>query len=207
MTERPGLAPGFEDYGLSSQRVFRLALGCLSRPCRALDFEAREGRPAWPLPPVAAALALTLLDSATPVWLSPSWRKAGDWLRFHRGCPVGGQAEKAAFILAASPAELPPLASLNQGSDRYPDSSATVIVASVLPLDGRRPWLAEGPGLDGPVIFEGHGLEAGFLDQWRGNRAAYPRGVDIFLAGEKHLAGLPRSVSLADFSGGDSRCM
>lgn len=203
MTDRPvpaALSPGFNDYVVASQHVFRLALSGLSQPCRVMEVDRDLAPPEAPLPPAAASLALTLLDQATPVWLSPSWGPAADWLRFHRGCPVVDQPMKAAFVLAASLAELPPLASLNQGRDRYPDSSATVILGSVLPLDGQNPLRAEGPGIDGSLIFQGHGLSRDFLTQWRGNRAAYPLGVDVFLTGEYHLAGLPRSVSLRETS-------
>lgn len=199
---------GFADYVAASQRVFRLALDCLSRPCRPVEFE-RDLLPAdSPLPLVPACLALTLLDSATPVWLSPSWQRAESWLRFHRGCPICADPEKAVFILAATLAELPPLASLNQGSDRYPDSSATVIAASVLPLDGRNPLAAKGPGIDGTLMFQGHGLDRAFLSQWNTNRSKYPLGVDVFLAGDFRLAGLPRSVSLEEQpANGGQPCM
>ncbi|MDR0355360.1 MAG: phosphonate C-P lyase system protein PhnH [Deltaproteobacteria bacterium] len=207
MIDAKALAPGFDDYVVSSQRVFRLALAGLSRPCLAWELNGVRLAPQTPLPPLAAALALTLLDSATPVWLSASWRQAADWLRFHRGCPVREQADEAAFVLAASPAELPPLSALNQGSERYPDSSATVVLGSVMPLDGQRAWLAKGPGIDGSIIFRGHGLDDDFLEQWRLNRASYPLGTDVLLAGDKHLAGLPRSVSLEEWPGGDRACM
>ena len=204
------LAPGFPDYVSASRKVFRLALICLSRPCQALEFERDLliSLDEAPLPRIPACLALTLLDSTTPVWLSQSWKNAESWLRFHRGAHICGEPEQAAFVFAASLRELPPLASLNQGSDRGPDSSATVILASVLPLDGKNPLLAKGPGIDGAVVFSGHGLDNAFLKQWRGNRAGYPLGVDVFLAGDSFLAGLPRSVSLEDLpEDGERQCM
>jgi alpha-D-ribose 1-methylphosphonate 5-triphosphate synthase subunit PhnH len=40
------------------------------------------------------------------------------------------------------------------------------------------------------------GLSAVFIDQWADNHARYPLGVDALLAGDKALAGLPRSTSL-----------
>lgn len=192
------IRPGFSNYAAASQRVFRLALTCLSQPCQVMKLERDLPPFDAPLPPVPASLALTLLDPATPVWLSPAWGQGAGWLRFHRGCPILDQPQKAAFILAASPAELPPLISLKQGVDRYPDTSATVILGSVLPLDDRNPLTAKGPGIDGSLVFKGHGLDRDFLSQWRDNREFYPLGVDVFLTGGLALAGLPRSVGLDD---------
>lgn len=202
------VSPGFSDYVAASQRVFRLALACLSQPCRLMEIDRDLLLPGAPLPPAPAFLALTLLDQATLVWLSPSWRKAESWLRFHRGCPVDDRPDKAAFVLAASLTELPPLASLNQGTDRYPDSSATVILGSTLSLGGQNSLTAEGPGIDGSLVFQGHSLNHDFLTQWRNNRDGYPLGVDVFLVGDFHLAGLPRSVSLEGRSSREGRsCM
>ncbi len=132
LTEQTQLAPGFANYAAASQQVFRLALECLSRPCRAVEFPGELAPSGAPLPPVPAALALSILDALTPIWLSPSWRKAENWLRFHRGCPMAASPAEAGFVLAAALDELPPLAALNQGSPRYPDSSATVILYSGL---------------------------------------------------------------------------
>ena len=204
LTEQTQLAPGFANYAAASQQVFRLALECLSRPCRAVEFPGELAPSGAPLPPVPAALALSILDALTPIWLSPSWRKAENWLRFHRGCPMAASPEEASFVLAASLDELPPLAALNQGSPRYPDSSATVILYSGLNPDGPDQLTATGPGIKGSAIFQGHGLNEKFLDERRANRESYPLGVDVFLAGAGFLAGLPRGVKL---EGGCALCM
>jgi alpha-D-ribose 1-methylphosphonate 5-triphosphate synthase subunit PhnH len=176
--------------------VFRLALTALSQP--ALAWPAADLVPprTSPLPPLTAALTLTLLDQDTPVWLSPSFADSADWLRFHAGAPLTDDPSRALFILAASPAERPPLEMLAQGSARYPDRSATVILGGALPGGDADPWLAEGPGIKGRRRFAGHGLAASFLTEWRANRAASPLGVDMFLVGGGTLAGLPRSTEL-----------
>ncbi len=190
------VAPGLGDPVHGAQALFRLALTALSRPARPwpagdLDLPLEAA-----LPPLAAGLALTLLDQETPVWLSPSFAGAAGWLRFHAGCPIAEGPERARFVLAASPAELPPLSELAPGTDRYPDRSATVLLAGTLPDDASDPLLAEGPGIEGRLRFAGHGLPLAFLAQWADNRAAYPRGVDLFLLGRRALAGLPRTTDL-----------
>jgi alpha-D-ribose 1-methylphosphonate 5-triphosphate synthase subunit PhnH len=193
------LSPGFNSYTLASQTVFRLALSALSRPTHSFpaDFGALFGaRP--PMPALLAALALTLADGLTPVWLSPSLREASGWLAFHRSAPMAGTPAQASLVLAASPGEMPPLGELRQGTSRFPDRSATVILGGVLEEASQGiPVIASGPGLREDKVFEGHGLGQGFMDDWAINRAAFPLGVDVFLAGPAQLAGLPRSVSLS----------
>jgi alpha-D-ribose 1-methylphosphonate 5-triphosphate synthase subunit PhnH len=204
---RPALSPEFISRTLGSQKVFRLALAALSRPASPLaaDFAGLFAE-SPPLPAVLAALALTLTDAAVSVWLSESLQEAAGWLVFHRAPVLAADPGRASFVIAACPGELPPLHTLNPGLARFPDRSATVFLGGVLDAAGRpaksrpaesRPLTASGPGLKEPAVFSGHGLSSEFIAGWAENRALYPLGVDVFLAGEKLLAGLPRSVSLA----------
>jgi phosphonate C-P lyase system protein PhnH len=168
------------------------------------------------MPATLAALALTLADMTTPVWLSPSLTGALGWLVFHRSVRTVADPGDACLVLAAAQNELPDLRSLDPGTPRHPDRSATVLLGG-LPLDARAavrssscgngggdimsaesdaPLLASGPGLREPILWSGHGLGRKFLDQWEENRLAYPQGVDVFLAGERTLAGLPRTLGL-----------
>jgi alpha-D-ribose 1-methylphosphonate 5-triphosphate synthase subunit PhnH len=190
--------PGFINFTLASQTVFRLALAALSRPTKVFeaDFEGFfKGKP--PLPYTAAALALTLLDHQTAVWLSPSFRESQDYLTFHTSAPMAGSPEKGSFLLVASPKELPPLDTLNQGDPRYPDRSATVILAGVLEKTIMEiPLIAKGPGIKDEALFENHGLDRNFVNSWSLNRESYPLGLDIILAGNNKLVGLPRSLRL-----------
>jgi alpha-D-ribose 1-methylphosphonate 5-triphosphate synthase subunit PhnH len=200
---------------MASQEVFRLMLGALSRPAvpLACDFGGLFAAPP-PMPATLAALALTLADMTTPVWLSPSLAGALGWLVFHRSVRTVADPGDAALVLAAAQNELPDLRSLDPGTPRHPDRSATVLLggpppdarAAVSPSGGGNgdgmsaesdaPLLASGPGLKEPILWSGHGLGRKFLDQWEENRLAYPQGVDVFLAGERTLAGLPRTLGL-----------
>ncbi|MDR1308560.1 MAG: phosphonate C-P lyase system protein PhnH, partial [Deltaproteobacteria bacterium] len=186
-------------YALASQAVFRLALAALSRPATIIPADFGPLFAATPPMPIAmAAMALTLADGLTPVWLSPSLENAADWLIFHSSATIADAPGQASLVLAASLGEMPPLAELRQGDSRFPDRSATAILGGVLAegCPGIPAW-ASGPGLREKTLFEGHGLGQGFMDGWAANRAAYPLGVDVFLAGPRSLAGLPRSLSLA----------
>lgn len=104
------------------QRVFRVVLDAMSRParlCRLPRIPAvRAGRPFA----VLADLALTLCDGESPLWLSPGLRKdeTTTWLRFHCGCPIVEEADKAAFALVADASELPPLVRFRAGRSRLP---------------------------------------------------------------------------------------
>ncbi|MDR2387565.1 MAG: phosphonate C-P lyase system protein PhnH [Deltaproteobacteria bacterium] len=194
--ENPG--PGFEDYALASQVVYRLALSAMAKPTKRFfyDFKSLIKSPP-PLPYVVAALALTLCDHLTPVWLSPSFEKAESFLVFHGSVPIVREPAKADFVLCAGLGEMPNLAELNQGDPRYPDRSTTVILGRAFEeLDSGLDLWAFGPGLEDETVFQNHGLDRQFVAQWALNRAGYPLGLDVFLAGSDWLAALPRSLTL-----------
>jgi alpha-D-ribose 1-methylphosphonate 5-triphosphate synthase subunit PhnH len=196
-------SPGFDDLTLASQQVFRLALSAMSRPTQKFYFNFQslfKAKP--PLPYSVAALTLTLADHLTPIWLSPSFQSAASFLIFHTSAPMVTVPEKAQLILAASRKELPDLGSLNQGDPRYPDRSATIILADdslADDSDEATPGLtfaAFGPGLAGEVTFQSRSLDDSFALEWIRNRASYPMGVDLFLVDSESLTALPRSLSL-----------
>src|SRR5262249_47744169 len=91
---------------------------------------------------------------------------------------------------------MPPLADFAQGTAAYPDRSTTVIV-SVRTL-GAEGWKLEGPGINGCVHFSAAPLPEDFAAQVRANRAAFPKGVDVYLVTETAMAALPRSVVLTE---------
>jgi alpha-D-ribose 1-methylphosphonate 5-triphosphate synthase subunit PhnH len=190
--------PGFIDQTLASQSIFRIALSAMAKPAYkfTVDF-ASLFKTNPPLPCGVAALALTLADHMTPVWLSKSFLEAGGFLVFHTSASIVKTPEKALLVLAASQDELPSLNELEQGDPRYPDRSATVILANVMEEDSMgMALIADGPGLKEKTLFENHGLKWGFVEEWAVNRASYPLGVDVFLTGTGSLAGLPRSLTL-----------
>ena len=89
------LAAGFADPVHDAQRAFRAALDALARPGQVVDLgEAIAG---LAIQPAMAHLLLALTDDDTSVWWQRNDAAAAQWLRFHTGATVAGQADHAAF--------------------------------------------------------------------------------------------------------------
>ena len=138
--------PGFAEPVADAQAVFRAVLDAMARPGTIRDVGARPGAPA-PLGMAMAAVLLTLADAETPVWLAPSFAGAGDWVRFHCGARVVGDAAEAVFVAAQG---LPDLGGLACGTDEEPQGSATVLL-QVPDLRGGARLVVSGPGLAAPA--------------------------------------------------------
>lgn len=196
--------PGFEDPVIGSQAVFRQALQALSMPGRPLELSVPAQRPAQGHG-AAALLLLALLDSDCSLWLSSSLAgsDAQAWLQFHTGCRCVPDPAQAQFLWLAAGDAWPALGTMNAGSDEYPDQSATCVMevtevmeAAELPTESGQGWRLQGPGIDGQRQLGVQGLPQDFAQQWAGNQASFPRGVDLFLATPTQLVGLPRSTQL-----------
>src|SRR5262249_48608259 len=142
------LAAGFADPVFDAQSVFRAVMMAMARPgeVRAITPELT---PPAPLMPVTAALALTLLDYETPVWLDASLMTAQEvaqWIKFHPGARVTPEADQAAFAIAGSPARMPPLNAFALGTLEYPDRSTTLVL-QVDSLKGGNSLVLSGPGI------------------------------------------------------------
>jgi alpha-D-ribose 1-methylphosphonate 5-triphosphate synthase subunit PhnH len=187
------MRPAFADPVLESQRTFRIVLDAVAHPGRI--FRAPDGiHPPAPLHPAAAALALTLLDFESPLWVDVTvGAEARDWLRFHTGAPIVEQPGEAAFALVADADRLPPLDAFSRGTDERPERSATLIVQvdNLRPHEGHR---LTGPGIAGEIRLGVRGLPATFWDALRENHAQFPRGVDVLLTAGGSLAALPRTT-------------
>ena len=191
------IVAGFDHEAFGSQAVFRVALDALSHPGRVFDMPLetalpRRGHGA------AAALLLGLLDADISLWLSPTLASsdAPAWLRFHTGCQIVADAATAQFVWVAQGDDMPPLSSLQLGSDAYPDQSATC----VLEVDGLHGdaggWRLQGPGIPSERHVHALGLTSDFPAQWADNHASFPRGVDVFLSTATQMAGLPRTTRI-----------
>ncbi|WP_181708399.1 phosphonate C-P lyase system protein PhnH [Chthonobacter rhizosphaerae] len=192
------LEGGFHDPVFQSQAVFRAVMAALAEPARPVPLPP-SARPPAPLTAELGAVALTLADPDTPVWLDPALAASDAvraWLAFHTGAPVTAEPMDAAFALVADPARLPPLSAFAQGTAEYPDRSTTLVIA-VERFDTAAGPLFTGPGFETPRRFAAHPERIGFLDQWAANRALFPRGVDIVFVADGLVAGLPRSARLA----------
>jgi alpha-D-ribose 1-methylphosphonate 5-triphosphate synthase subunit PhnH len=189
------LEAGFDDAVLGAQSAFRAVMDALARPGtpQPLVFGAT---PPPPLTSELAAIALTLLDHDTPVWLDPGLAESDaviGWLAFHTGAPVTTEPSNAAFALITSADLLPSFERFNQGTDEYPDRSTTIILA-VPALGGGTPLTLKGPGIKGNLTIAPAGLPADFTAQRHANRERFPRGTDLLLTAPGHVFGLPRST-------------
>lgn len=200
-TDLSTLGSGFSDEALHSQSVFRCAMRALSHPGRLVLVDHDADVPAH-AHSASAALLLATLDSDCTLWLSPKLAHgdAARWLHFHTGCRIVSAANQAQFIWVALGDVMPALAGLAQGTDSYPDQSATCIVdvadLSDAPVDSGC-WTLTGPGIQTSQALQVHGLAPDFLAQWVANQARFPSGVDVFLASQHHLVGLPRTSAIA----------
>ena len=192
------LSAGFADPVFDAQSVFRAAMWALARPGRIEPVSAGLAPPA-PLSPEAAVLALALCDYETPIWLDPALSAVPDvasFLRFHTGASLTDDPGAARFALIAEPETMLDFAAFAQGSPEFPDASTTLIVQ--VARFGGTGLLLEGPGIKGMTGFAATPLPDDFTARMAANRALFPLGVDLLLAGPGGVAGLPRSLNIRE---------
>jgi alpha-D-ribose 1-methylphosphonate 5-triphosphate synthase subunit PhnH len=187
----------FTDPVFDAQRVFRAAMNALARPGTLQTLDA-DLRPPAQLPKELAALALAFADHETPLWLDAALAGSAeitDYLRFHTGAPIAKRPGDAAFALISDPANCPPLTGFTVGTPDYPDRSTTLLIAADT-LRSSRVLTLRGPGISGTAVLRAEPLPPDFVDEWAANRALFPRGVDLLIASDGWLVGLPRSTEM-----------
>lgn len=192
------LTPGFTDPPLQAQAVFRHVLEAVAHPGRIKRLPV-DSSPAAPgsLNFATFALALTLIDFETPVWLDSGLaddQPVVDALRFHCSCPIIKLPEHANFALVGDPLSAPPLVAFHPGTPEYPDRSTTVIM-QVDGLNGSRGARLSGPGIKTEAKLTIDGIAPGFWQEWSANHGRFPLGIDLVLTAGDRLVALPRSVS------------
>jgi len=188
---------GFADLVLGAQNVFRAVMDALARPGTVQSI-ASDAAPPAPLTPELGAVALTLCDHDTLVWLDPvlaSSEAVTSWLAFHCGAPLTSEIGEAAFALVSDVALLPSLDSFGQGTDEYPDRSTTVVLAAAA---APRAVTLKGPGIKDRLTAELPLPGGDFIDQWAENRERFPRGVDLLLVRAGTVVGLPRTTRISE---------
>ncbi|WP_422041295.1 phosphonate C-P lyase system protein PhnH [Roseibium sp.] len=192
------LAAGFPDPVHDAQACFRAIMNAMARPGTRQTLKTGTLAPPEPLTPTAAAIALTLFDYDTPVWLDRALMSSEPvkaFLRFHTGAPIVGEPVDAAFALVGDPKQLIPLASFNQGSAEYPDESTTVILSGQ-EFDTSQKVTLSGPGIRDTAALAVNPIPPVFWDQVISNNRQFPRGIDLIFAGKTDIAALPRSTSV-----------
>ena len=140
MTTIAELPAGFADKVLSAQSTFRSVMDAMARPGSLQRIAVALGAPS-PVMRGAAAIALTLFDHDTPVWLDAAMSGTPDvskWLKFHTGAPVIADSSVCSFALIGDASALPALDQFAFGSNEYPDRSTTLILQIASLTEGAR---------------------------------------------------------------------
>jgi alpha-D-ribose 1-methylphosphonate 5-triphosphate synthase subunit PhnH len=189
-------AAAFPAPVLASQAAFRALMDALARPGTIRPLTPAAAAPS-PLSATAAAVALTVLDYETPVWLDAPLAQSpqvADWIRLHAGARVTPDPREAAFAFIADPVHAPAFDGFSLGTPEYPDRSATLVLQVQGFGSGQRLLLA-GPGIADVQGFSARPLPPDFPARIAANRAFFPRGVDMILVSPDAVAALPRSVA------------
>lgn len=198
MTTVAEMPAGFADKVLSAQSTFRSVMDAMARPGRVQRIVAAAGTPGAMMRGTAA-IALTLFDHDTPVWLDAPMSETPDvtkWLKFHTGAPVIADPSICHFALIGDPRALPALDRFAFGSNEYPDRSTTLILQVESLTQGSALEL-RGPGIDGTALLQATIAPPDLLERLASNAALFPRGIDVVLVHDNSIVAIPRSTRLA----------
>lgn len=193
------LTAGFADPVFAAQATFRAVLDAMARPGTIQRIDAALSAPP-PLARGAAAIALTLADHDTPVWLGADLTAhpgLAAWLRFHCGCEIVAEPAQAAFAFTGGAGAVPDFAAFNVGTSDYPDRSTTLIL-QVEKLQADAGLVLTGPGIRERNRLQAEPLPADIVARLAANRALFPRGLDLLLATDAAVAALPRSIRVSE---------
>src|SRR5580698_4406998 len=198
MTTLAELPAGFADKVLSAQSTFRSVMDAMARPGSVQRIAAITGTPR-PMMAGTAALALTLFDHDTPLWLDPLMSATPDttkWLKFHTSASVVTDPSVSAFALVADAASLPALDRFAFGTPEYPDRS-TALILQVDSLTEGPALELRGPGIDGSATLRAAIKSSDLFERLSINAALFPRGIDVVLVAGDAIAAIPRTTRLA----------
>jgi alpha-D-ribose 1-methylphosphonate 5-triphosphate synthase subunit PhnH len=198
MTTVAELPAGFADKVLSAQSTFRSVMDAMARPGSVQRIVATAGTPGAMMRGTAA-IALTLFDHDTPVWLDPLMSETSNvtkWLKFHTGAPVVGDSSICSFALIGDPAALPALDRFSFGTNEYPDRSTTLILQVESLTQGRSLEL-RGPGIDGTAMLQAAIEPFDLLERLAINAALFPCGIDVVLVHDDTIVAIPRTTRLS----------
>ena len=198
MTTIAELPAGFADKVLSAQSTFRSVMDAMARPGSVQQVVATVGTPG-PMMRGTAAIALTLFDHDTPIWLDAKMSETSEvakWLKFHSGAPVVEDPSICHFALIGNGSALPDLSSFSLGTSEYPDRSTTLII-QVDSLKHGSAYDLRGPGIDGTAVLRAMIEPANLFDRLAINETLFPRGVDVVLVSGESIVAIPRTTRLA----------
>jgi alpha-D-ribose 1-methylphosphonate 5-triphosphate synthase subunit PhnH len=202
MTTIAELPAGFADKVLSAQSTFRSVMEAMARPGSVQQVVASVGAPPQ-LMRGTAAIALTLFDHDTPIWLDPGMSETTDvakWLKFHSGAPVVSDPSICQFALIADAGLLPDISCFALGSSEYPDRSTTLILQVESLTQGSR-YELRGPGVDGAAILQATIAPRDLFERLSINETLFPRGIDVVLVAGDEIVAIPRTTRLVGHGG------
>jgi alpha-D-ribose 1-methylphosphonate 5-triphosphate synthase subunit PhnH len=197
MTTVAELPAGFADKVLSAQTTFRSVMDAMARPGSVRQLMAGSGAPA-PMMRGTAAIALTLFDHDTPLWLDPRMSGTSDvgkWLKFHTSAPIVADSAICSFALVGDARALPALDRFAFGIDEYPDRSTTLIL-QVESLSRGPVYELRGPGIDGTAVLRAAIQPADLFERLAVNATLFPRGIDVVLVADDTVVAIPRTARL-----------
>jgi alpha-D-ribose 1-methylphosphonate 5-triphosphate synthase subunit PhnH len=197
MTTVSELPTKYADQVLSAQSIFRSVMDAMARPGSVQRVVPVSDAPA-PLMRGSAAIAMTLFDHDTPIWLDAAMSTARDvakWLKFHTSAPVVTEPSICSFALIGDPAACPTLDHFALGSNEYPDRSTTLILQVASLTQGPAVEL-RGPGIDGSAMLRAALAPPGLLEQLAVNHGLFPRGIDLVLVADDSIVAIPRTTQL-----------
>jgi alpha-D-ribose 1-methylphosphonate 5-triphosphate synthase subunit PhnH len=195
MTTFAELPAGFADKVLSAQSTFRSVMSAMARPGSVQPIAVSAGAPDGMMRGTAA-VALTLFDHDTPIWLDGAMAATSEvarWLKFHTSAPVVGDASIASFALIGDARNLPALDRFAFGSNEYPDRSTTLIV-QVESLSQGAAYELRGPGVDGTAILQATIQPCDLFARLAINATLFPRGIDVVLVDDASIVAIPRTT-------------
>jgi alpha-D-ribose 1-methylphosphonate 5-triphosphate synthase subunit PhnH len=150
-----------------------------------------------------AAIALTLFDHDTPIWLDPAMSATSNvakWLKFHASAPVVQDSAICHFALIGDAGALPGLDRFSFGSNEYPDRSSTLIIQVESLTEGSAIELC-GPGIDGSAIVHAALQPVDLFERLAINAKLFPRGIDVVLVADDAIVAIPRTTRLVGSGG------
>lgn len=191
------LPAGFADKVLSAQSTFRSVMDAMARPGSVQRIHAAAGIPTSMMRGTAA-IALTLFDHDTSVWLDGAMSATPEvarWLKFHTSAPVIADPSVSSFALIGDLMGLPPLDRFALGSNEYPDRSTTLII-QVRSLTAGPAFELAGPGIDGSTVLQAT-IPSNLFERLAINAALFRRGIDVVLVHDDAVVAIPRTTRLA----------
>jgi alpha-D-ribose 1-methylphosphonate 5-triphosphate synthase subunit PhnH len=177
-------------------RTFRPILDAMANPGRILPFAPELSPPAG-LAREAAAVALTMCDFQSPVWLQEKLRTPAieHYLRFHTGAPLTQSELDAMFVFADAGHGVPQLSLFSRGTHEYPDRSATIVIQTGQ-LRSDLGVTLKGPGIQTARRLGVGSLGTDFWQQMIASRADFPLGIDVIFVAPEAIAAVPRSTHI-----------